>query len=286
PVLSQVSGGSLPATTYYVKIAYVISGALGPGSPERSLAVAANNLLQVSSPVSVAGATSYKVYGGTPSEQGTLQAQVTLGTACTERTTGLIIGAAPSLQPLGDGNQTKATHLPAGNPSDTNNRVTQMVYDTRDRLVATKSGVQATEDTTTHRPILFYTLDNLGETTQVDQYDGDGGTVSTTPPSSTLLRARTATSYDDQGRVYLTQPYSVNSSTGAVFATALSTNTWYNHRGQVIKTSQPGGLVTKNAYDGAGRTTTSYTTDGGGDASWTDAGNVTGDNVLTQVESS
>ena len=38
------------------------------------------------------------------------------------------------------------------------------------------------------------------------------------------------------------------------------------------------------AYDGAGRTTVSYATDGGGDLTWADAGNVTGDNVLTQTE--
>src|SRR5262249_31726154 len=65
---------------------------------------------------------------------------------------------------------------------------------------------------------------------------------------------------------------------------ALSTSTWYNHRGQTIKTSAPGGLVSKTQYDGAGRATKTYTTDGGGDSTWTDAGNVTGDNVLEQVE--
>jgi RHS repeat-associated protein len=108
-----------------------------------------------------------------------------------------------------------------------------------------------------------------------------------------LLRAQTNTSYDDQGRVYLTQNYSVNPSTGAVSSTALSTNTWYNHRGLVIETSQPGGLKTKNAYDGAGRTTVQYTTDGNGDAapgttnSWPNAGTVSStNNVLVQAETS
>jgi hypothetical protein len=42
-------------------------------------------------------------------------------------------------------------------------------------------------------------------------------------------------------------------------------------------------LVSKAAYDGAGRRTKSYTTDGGGDTSRSDAGNVTGDAVLTQT---
>src|SRR5262249_9629289 len=63
-----------------------------------------------------------------------------------------------------------------------------------------------------------------------------------------------------------------------------NTNIWRNHRGLTIKTSQPGGIVSKTAYDGAGRVTTQYTSDGGGDSSWTDAGNVTGDAVLSQIE--
>src|SRR5262249_12875259 len=90
----------------------------------------------------------------------------------------------------------------------------------------------------------------------------------------------------DQGRVYQTQTFSVNQSTGAISTYALTTKTWYNHRGLVIKTSQPGGLVTKNQYDGAGRTTKSFTTDGGGGSSWSDARTVTRDPVLSQTESS
>src|SRR6202023_2458042 len=49
-------------------------------------------------------------------------------------------------------------------------------------------------------------------------------------------------------------------------------------------TWHPGGIVDKSTYDGAGRETVSYVTDGGGDTTWADAGNVTGDNVLSQVE--
>src|SRR5262249_39049241 len=47
-----------------------------------------------------------------------------------------------------------------------------------------------------------------------------------------------------------------------------------------------GGLVTKQEYDGAGRVTVTYTTDGGGDTIWSDAGNASGDNVLEQAEDS
>src|SRR5262249_48846100 len=146
-------------------------------------------------------------------------------------------------------------------------------------------------DTTTHRPISYTELDNLGQATAQNQYDGDGVTISDSngdgvpdKPSSSLLRARSTASYDDQGRVYQQQTFSVNQSTGSISTYALTTNTWYNHRGLVIKTAQPGGLVSKEQYDGAGRAVKAFTTDGGGDSSWSDAGNVTGDIVLTQTE--
>src|SRR5207249_11621592 len=105
---------------------------------------------------------------------------------------------------VGDGNLTQVTRYPGGTAA---NRVTQNWYDWRDRLVATKDGVQGTEDTTTHRPITYTTYDNLDEATQVQRYDGDGVTLTVSggvpqAPSSSLLRAQAATSYDDQGRAY------------------------------------------------------------------------------------
>jgi hypothetical protein len=52
----------------------------------------------------------------------------------------------------------------------------------------------------------------------------------------------------------------------------------------VAKTAAAGGLVTKDAYDGAGRLSKEYQTDGGNDSTWNDAMSVSGNNVLTQVE--
>jgi RHS repeat-associated protein len=298
PTLGQTSGGSLAATTYFVEVAYVFSSPVGAASLENSKAVTANNLLTVTSPSSVTGATGYNVYVATYSGGEVLQnaTPIAIGTNWTEPTSGLVTGtAAPSASGVGDGDLTQTVQYPGGSAA---NRVGNNFFDWRDRTVAVKSGVQSSEDTTTHRPILYYTFDNLSETTQVQQYDGDGVTITSSggvpqAPSSSLLRAQTNSSYDEQGRVYLTQTYSVNPSTGAVSSTALSTNTWYNHRGLVIESSQPGGLKTKNAYDGAGRTTVVYTTDGNGDAapgttnSWSNAGTVSStNNVLVQVETS
>jgi RHS repeat-associated protein len=189
---------------------------------------------------------------------------------------------------VGDGNLTQDTLYPGGSAAA---RVTQSFYDWRDRLVATKDGVQATEDTTTHRPITYLVLDNLGEVTTTQQYDGDqvsivdaNGDGVPDAPSASLLRAQQTTAYDEQGRVYQDKTYSVDQTNGTVSTNALTTNIWYDHRGNVIKVASPGGLVDKTQYDGAGRPVKEFTTDGGGDSTWADAGNVTGDNVLEQTE--
>jgi hypothetical protein len=145
---------------------------------------------------------------------------------------------------VGDGNLTQIINHPAGSAAD---RVTEQYFDWRDRVVATKQGAQSSEDTTTHRPIIYNTFDNLDEITEVQQYDGDGVSITFTggvpnAPSASLLRAQTITSYDDQERVYKTQTYSVDPSTGNVSTYALTSQYYYNHRGEVIETTHPGGM--------------------------------------------
>jgi RHS repeat-associated protein len=187
---------------------------------------------------------------------------------------------------VGDGDLTQVTQYPGGGAA---NRVTQYYYDWRNRLVATKEGVSSNENDGTHRPIIYSEYDNLGEVTATDQYDGDGVTITSTAgvpnkPSASLLRAYSTTEYDDQGRAFHTHVYSVDQSSGTISANSLTTAYWYDHRGNLIKTSQPGGLVNKTNYDGAGRVFRTFVTDGGGDATWADAGNVAGDAVLQQVD--
>jgi hypothetical protein len=97
PSLSSVSGGTIGATTYYVKITYIINGVESLASIESSEAVSANYLLKVSSPVSVSGATGWNVYVGTSSGNETKQnaSPIAIGTNWIESTSGLIAGAAP-----------------------------------------------------------------------------------------------------------------------------------------------------------------------------------------------
>lgn len=188
---------------------------------------------------------------------------------------------------VGDSTLTQVTQYLDG--TGTNTRVNQMFYDWRDRLVATKKGVSTSESDGVHRPITFADLDNLGEATANYRYDGDGVTVSTSGGTvsvsdSTKLRAKTATSYDDQGRVYQTQMFSVDQSNGTVSTSALTTNSFYDHRGDLIATYSPGGLVKKRVYDGAGRMSEDYSGDGAGDSGWSSASSVSGNNILEQSE--
>jgi RHS repeat-associated protein len=187
---------------------------------------------------------------------------------------------------VGDSNLTQMTQFPGGSAAP---RVCQYFFDFRDRLVASKCGVQAAEDTTTHRPITYDTYDNLNEVTSHSQYDGDGVTITTTngvpnAPAANLLRAYSTTSYDDQSRVFQTNVYSVDPTTGSVSANSLVTRFFFDHRGNSIEQSDPGGLVNKTRYDGAGRQTVRYITDGGSGTDWTAANTVSGDIVLEQME--
>ncbi len=193
---------------------------------------------------------------------------------------------------VGDGDRSKVTDFPGGGAAP---RVTQTWFDWRDRAVAVKAGVEATESAAVNRPISYADYDNLGEVVQTRVYDGDAVTVTTTAgvpvaPAAGLLRAQSATAYDELGRAYQTRTFGVDPATGAVSTAALTGSVWFDLRGLTLKTLAPGGLVRKTAYDSLGRAAASYATDGGGDpapgaaGTWAAAGNVTGDAVLSQSE--
>src|SRR5207302_1988949 len=98
----------------------------------------------------------------------------------------------------------------------------------RDRLVASKQGVQANENDGTHRPISVVTYDNLNEQTEVRQYDGDGLTDNITDSlPQGKLRALTINSYDNVGRLYRTQVFGVDPSSGTPTTAALTTNVFF-----------------------------------------------------------
>jgi uncharacterized delta-60 repeat protein/RHS repeat-associated protein len=202
---------------------------------------------------------------------------------------------------VGNGNLTRVVQHPGGGADD---RVTEMYYDSRNRLVVTKQGMLLStgapdpthESTSVQRSITMLTYNNLDEVTKSEQYDGDtiaitasveeggSGDSPVLVSASSALRAQTLTFFDDQGRVYKTQTFGIDPSSGSVSTYALTTNTWFDPRGNVMKVSSPGGVVTKYTYDSANRNTITYTTDGGGDSGYSDADDVTGDKVFEQVE--
>jgi len=95
PTLSSTAGGTLAATTYYVRVTYLNQNGETTASAEASLAVAANNLLVVQPPPANGGATGWNVYVATAAGAETKQnaAPLGFGGGWTEPTTGLIAGA-------------------------------------------------------------------------------------------------------------------------------------------------------------------------------------------------
>lgn len=193
---------------------------------------------------------------------------------------------------IGNGNLTEVTNYPGGGTAA---RVTQHFYDWRDRLNATKTGVEAAsiESATpeTQRQIIFYVFDNRDKLIESQKYDGDnvtlvdsGGDGVWDKPSSTLLRSYEKNEYDNRGRVFRNSIFSVDSTTGTISANALVTGTWYDRRNNVIKVDHPGTADDKMQHDGAGRMVKSFKTDSGGDTTWSTARDVSGDHVLEQTE--
>ena len=101
--------------------------------------------------------------------------------------------------------------------------------------------------------------------------------------------------YDDRGRIFKNSVFAVDEAAGlqnpdSQSLDALVTGYWYDQRGNLVKTSNPGGLVNKTQYDKTDRPVVQSTTEGGGDVAaptagtWEDAMGLSGDLVLAQVE--
>lgn len=105
PTTGTTAGGTLAATTYYVKTTYVNAMGETLASAEATQAALVNTLLTVTSPAAQSGATGYNVYVSTATGTETKQnaTPIAIGTDWTEPTTGLISGAAlPSSNTTGN----------------------------------------------------------------------------------------------------------------------------------------------------------------------------------------
>lgn len=100
PVLGSTPGGTLPATTYYVTITYTTSAGESLASAQASLAVAANELLTITSPPAIGGVTGWNAYVGTSAASMELQnaEPYAIGTNYTEPAGGIVAGrSAPTM---------------------------------------------------------------------------------------------------------------------------------------------------------------------------------------------
>src|SRR5262249_5128775 len=108
------------------------------------------------------------------------------------------------------------------------------------------------------------------------------------------LIAATTMAYDELGRSFKTTTYSVDPSThtfSTVSTYTIVSQSWFDQRGETLASYTSGGAMRKMNYDGAGRMTISYTTDGGAvgnsgtiRGTWADANSVSNDIVLSQIE--
>jgi hypothetical protein len=183
PSLSTTTGGSDPATTYYVKVTLLDSNGESLASTESSLDVPAGDQLVVASPASAGDATTYNVYAGTTSGQDGLQNSTPIlprhrlhppqrrprrrpgrpGERCrrrqphpddsAEKPPQPAVRPAFSIAPAGVKSRRwgvfqqnpQTTVYPGGSQAP---RITQSFFDWRDRMVASKSGIILNTDGT------------------------------------------------------------------------------------------------------------------------------------------
>jgi RHS repeat-associated protein len=142
-----------------------------------------------------------------------------------------------------------------------------------------------------NRPLTFIDYDNLGRVTGTSVFDGDGIQVIDAnadgvpdKPAAGLLRNSQVSLYDAQDRVYRTQELFVDQTTGVVGTPRLTTNLFYDRRGNVAAVYAPNSPVTQSRYDGAGRLTTSFSLGNVPSATWANATSLTASLVLEQTE--
>jgi RHS repeat-associated protein len=191
---------------------------------------------------------------------------------------------------VGNGNLTQSVALPGIGA----NRVREFAYDWRDRLVASKSGVEAVEAESVNRQVSWQSYDNLGQVISRAQYDGDGVAITADAdndgvpdaPDPAKRRRFSRSFYDNQGRMFRGQEYLVDQSSGAVYDVKLQSDSWFDQRGNTIQSLLPNGPARQSSFDGAGRLIRSVSLGNLPSGSWADAASLANSVVLEQQDSS
>lgn len=162
----------------------------------------------------------------------------------------------------GNGNLSKVTQY----ASATDTRVTSFTSDFRNRQTDIDGEIDFYQK--------FY-YDNLSNVIKIERYN---------TTSSGNLIGREETKFDDLGRVYESIRYAVDPSDGSV-GNSLTDKTWYDATGNILKSAPAGSkLFTKYEYDGLGRELARYIGYDLDETTYAEAGTVTGDTILEQVE--
>ncbi len=163
----------------------------------------------------------------------------------------------------GDGNLTQRIDY----ASAIDARVTTFQYDFRNRRTVTDGESD------------FYQQDTYNNLNQLIKTERFGTN------SLGNLIGQSEAKYDDRGRVYQSIQYGVDPSTGTI-GNSLTNNTWYDAAGHEIKSLPAGSkLFTKSSYDSLGRLTKQYQGYDLDESTYAEAGNVDGDTILEQSES-
>lgn len=152
---------------------------------------------------------------------------------------------------------------------------------TSGRLLLTSDDARAT----------FSKFDNLGRVVAAGLFSSDASItpLSDDPTTETSNRVALATyTYDQQGRVYKSERYAINQSTGAIVQSGgvdqtLETLNWFDAAGRLIK--RRGETFQKFAYDRFGRRTHAFMISSSDDSGYGDADDVAGDIVLEEHQS-
>jgi RHS repeat-associated protein len=191
---------------------------------------------------------------------------------------------------VGNGNLTRATRIPVSSSPQT----TQYAYDWRGRAVVIREGsflTPAEESLLRNRPFTFLNYDNLDRVTSRLVFDGDGVAIVDAnsdgipdAPAAALLRSSQVSLYDSWDRVYESQDLFVDQSTGAVGTPRLTTDMFYDRRGNVAAVYAPNAPVIQRRYDGAGRLTSSFTLGNVPAATWASATSFATSVMLEQTD--
>jgi len=172
---------------------------------------------------------------------------------------------------VGDSNLTESRDVFGAGGSDF--YATKYTYDFRNRM----TGMRRPDKTAA-----AYTLDNLGQQTIVEGYaDADTDFVI----DSGELRGKTASSFDERGQLFESTVYEIDPSTGASPGTvrdALTTDYWYDARGNLAKSRSANGLQNKSVFDGVGRLAKTYITIDADETAYSEFNSITDDRVLEQ----